>query len=169
MSQEDLSILSQLKSYLLLEYRIPVYWERSEFYKLQAIIESIKEGIDINPENSVDLIDITETTTPSTSDYSQITFARDKDGIIFAKIEGNTYHPIDITHPNNLLNRSIEYEKLCKSFWRRIKEEPYEFLLGEKWFKFEKSLYAVSDKIHLLHFKTKKVSEILDRLQHIKY
>lgn len=144
-------MLRKLKSYLFLEHRIPTYQQRAEYYKQRAILESMKEGVFIDPDKAVDIIDVTETTSIALPTGNQVEFARDSNGIYFAKIEGSKYYPIDTKFPEVLLESSREYEKLSRNFWRRLLREPYERTLGPTMFELETEVIGLSDSFFRLY------------------
>lgn len=154
-----------VKSYLLLEHKIPVYMERSEYLRQRAILESVKDGGLIDLDKGVDLIDVTETTAILLHNGKQIEFARNKDGIYFARIEGGKYYPIDTEPSEDLLKGSREYEDLSKSFWRRFLKEPYERIFGPATFGLQTVSYGLSDITFQLHLTIKTQERIYSMLE----
>ena len=58
----------------------------------------------------------------------KIDFARDINGLYFARIEGGKYYPINIEPSEELLKKGRYFKKLADSSWRRILEEPNEIM-----------------------------------------
>lgn len=117
----------RIKSYLSLKHRIPTYMERADYYRQRAILESVKNGVRIDRDKGVDLIDVTDATAIKLPNGNQIEFARNGDGIRFARIEGGKYYPIDTNPSEDLLEKSRYFERLTKSYWMRLLREPSEF------------------------------------------
>lgn len=115
-----------VKSRLLLEYSKSIYEERADYYRQRAIIESVKRGHHIDRDNGVDLI-YGETTALKLPNGNQIEFARNSEGIFFARIEGSKYYPIDIEPSERLLEKARVNERLSRNYFRRLLMEPKEF------------------------------------------
>lgn len=154
-----------LKSSMLLEKRAAEYRERAEYYKKRAIIESIKEGFHIDLEKGVDLIDVTETTAITFPGSNQIEFARDDRGVYFARIECGKYYPINIEPPEHLLRKGEEQEELARSFWKRLKREPYELTSAPLIYYLEDLTFTLSDSVFKFELALLKGLEPLTDLE----
>jgi len=152
MSSRIVAIGKKIKSYLLLEDRIPVYLERADYFRGRAILESIKSGVRVDRNEGVELIDVAETTAITLPDKSKVEFARDKNDIYFARIEGSKFYPIDIVLAEELLDQSREYEILSQSFWRRYLRGSREEFLESLKFELRKIPDNISDSTFQLNF-----------------
>jgi len=130
--------IRRLGSYLCLEHRISVYKERAETYRQMAIKKSIIEGIRIDSTQDYGYTDVTVLTALALPGEQRIEFARDRNGLYFARIEGGKYYPINIEPSEELLKKAIHFEKLTDSFWRRVLAEPSEVM------RFEPILYNLA-------------------------
>lgn len=147
MFSKVVDVAKSLKSYMLLEYRIPTYEERANVYKQQALMGSFRMGATIDKEHGVDSIrDIVETTSITLPPRNQIEFVQDTQGNYFIKISDGTYNPIDLYPSKELLRTSKNYKKLSRNVWKRYLREPIELLrLGPIGYKFDLILFSIND------------------------
>lgn len=119
-------MLEQLKllgNHLLLKHRIPEYQEKADFCRARAYVDSLQAGFVVDPDRAVDLIDVTETSALVLPNKRRVEFAVDRDGVCFARIEDGKYYPTDTKLSDLDLDLSHKYDRLSRSFWRRLLKE----------------------------------------------
>lgn len=158
-------IARALKSYLALEHRTPVYMERADYYRQQAVMESVKNSVHIDRDKGVDSIDIAETTaiTLPNDRGRQVEFAIDRNGIYFARIEGGKYFPIDIKPSEDLLEKARHFEEASRSYLRRLLREPKEYFhFGRIMYSLDHIRYDLSDIVFRLEQLAEKLQQSVE-------
>lgn len=156
-------MLERITSALTLQHRVPEYQRRAGLLRQQAIMASISEGVLIDGSEGVDLIEHSQTSIVPVGNR-ELEFAIENDGICFARIKGGKYYKLDTSLSEDLLKESREYERLAKSIFRRIINEPYERSFGRHLFAIQENLGGVSAILTLFAIQLEQMTdEVGDR------
>lgn len=133
---------------ITLEERAGVYREMADFYETQAIVASLQQGLLIKTDEEPHLTGagIQELVPINDGRNNHIQFARDSNGLYFARIEGCRYYPIDLSFSESMLEQSRRYRKLAESWFRRNLHAPV-FHIEYRSYLFTSTLYRISNSL----------------------
>lgn len=148
------------RSWLFLENRVSDYRQRAVYLRRRAVKNSFidaavffERGIG---SRVVDANDISDLAHP---DDTRSYLLRGEDGIFFARVEDNTYYPIDTEKPKKDLEQARKYEKMTRSaFARYIYGNVFLYGVDKALFNLEGSF----DKLEFLFASTCLRFHILD-------